>query len=169
MTKARERRHTRIAAALAMALLCHSAFAFAVFSMALALATGLQLGCGTLPAPYGTAANLLLVLQFPLVHSFLLSVRGRPWLHRLSPVGHGRTLALSTYVMLGSGQLLLAFWAWTPTGTVWHTPHGVLGAVQYALFALAWLFLVVALRDAGLPVQSGAAGWWALLRDRPVA
>ena len=159
----------RILAAVAMAILCHTAFALAVGSMALALATGLQLGRGDLPGAFGALGNLLLVLQFPLVHSFLLSARGRPWLVRLSPVGHGRALALSTYVMAGSAQLLLTFWAWTPTGIVWHAPSGATGIAQYALFAGAWLFLVKALWDAGLGVQSGAAGWWALLRGRSVA
>jgi protein-S-isoprenylcysteine O-methyltransferase Ste14 len=156
------------AAALVMALLCHTAFLAAVGSMGTALATGLQLGRGTLPGAWGWLANLLLVLQFPLVHSFLLSARGRPWLQRLSPVGHGRTLAITTYVWLGSLQLLLTFWAWTPSGVVWSQSGGVLGGVRYGLFALSWLFLGKALFDAGLAVQSGLAGWWALLRRRQV-
>jgi len=159
----------RILAALTMGLLCHSVFVLAVVSMGLALATGLQLGRGTLPGALGLLANVLLVLQFPLLHSTLLSRRGRPWVQRLSPVGHGRTLAISTYVMLGSLQLLLSFWCWTPSGIVWHTPHGITGLLQYVLFAGAWLFLVKALSDAGLAVQSGAAGWLALLQNRPVS
>ncbi|MBX3463458.1 MAG: isoprenylcysteine carboxylmethyltransferase family protein [Planctomycetes bacterium] len=152
-----------------MALLCHTAFAAAVASMALALATGLQRGAGRLPGGWGWLANLVLVLQFPLLHSFLLSARGRPWLRLLSPVGHGQTLAPTTYVLTGSLQLLLAFWAWTPSGVVWHAPEGATGALQWGLFGAAWLFLVKALWDAGLGLQSGAAGWWALWRDRPVA
>jgi protein-S-isoprenylcysteine O-methyltransferase Ste14 len=159
---------SRIAAALLMALLVHTLFGLAVGSMALALATGLQLGRGGLDGPASVVANLLLVLQFPIVHSLLLSKRGRPLLQRLSPVGHGRTLAVSTYVLVGSLQLLLTFWAWSPSDVVWHSPAGVAGGLQYALFAGAWLFLVKALWDAGLGLQSGAAGWWALLRNRPV-
>lgn len=159
----------RILAALSMGLLCHSLFVLAVGSMALALATGLQLGQGRLPGALGVAANLLLVLQFPILHSTLLSKRGRPWLQRLSPVGYGRTLTVTTYVMVGSLQLLLTFWAWTPSGVVWHGPAGAGGVLQYALFAGAWLFLVKALWDAGLGLQSGAVGWWALLRGKPVA
>lgn len=159
----------RISQALAMALLCHTSFALAVGSMAFALATGLQQGRGPLTGMSAVAANLLLVVQFPFLHSFLLHQRGRPTLVRLSPVGSGRQLAVSTYVLVGSLQLLLTFWAWSPSGITWHTPHGALGIASYALFAGAWLFLMKALYDAGLGVQSGAAGWWALLRDRPVA
>jgi len=158
----------RIAAAVSMGVLCHAVFLLAVGSMGLALATGLQLGRGTLPGGLGFAADLLLVLQFPLLHSALLSHRGRPWLHRLSPVGYGRTLGPSTYVLLGSLQLLLAFWCWTPSGIVWHTPTGATGGLQYALFGAAWLFLGRALWDAGLGLQSGAVGWWSLLRGTPV-
>jgi len=159
----------RILAAVTMGLLCHSLFVLAVASMGLALATGLQLGRGELPGALGVAANVVLVLQFPLLHSALLGRRGRPWLQRLSPVGYGRTLAISTYVMFGSLQLLLAFWCWTPSGIVWHAPAGTTGVLQYLLFAGAWLFLVKALWDAGLGGQSGAIGWLALLRNRPVA
>ncbi|MCA8951667.1 MAG: isoprenylcysteine carboxylmethyltransferase family protein [Planctomycetes bacterium] len=161
----------RVLAALATALLCHGLFTAAVASMAYALLAGLQIGIGArlgLGDAAGRVANLLLVLQFPLVHSGLLSGRGRRWLVRLSPFGHGSTLAISTYVVIGSLQLLAAFWLWTPSGTVWHEPTGIAGVYQYALFAAAWLFLIKALADAGLAVQSGAAGWWALLRNRAV-
>lgn len=154
--------------ALAMAVVCHTAFAAAVGSMAVALATGLQLGCGPFTGITAVLANLLLVLQFPLVHSFLLSNRGRGWIARLSPFGHGRTLAVSTYTVSASLQLLLTFWGWSPSGVVWHEPTGAYGIAQWCLFGFAWLFLQKALWDAGLAVQSGAAGWWALLRGKPV-
>lgn len=154
--------------ALGMAVLCHGLFVGAVGSMAFALATGLQLGHGPFTGLAAVAANLLLVLQFPLVHSFLLSPRGRGWIARLSPFGHGRTLAVSTYAVSASLQLLLTFWGWSPSHVVWHQPHGPTGVVQWVLFALAWLFLQKALWDAGLAVQSGAAGWWALFRGKPV-
>ena len=158
----------RILAALLMALLCHSMFLLAVGSMALALATGLQLGRGPFTGSAAVVANLLLVLQFPILHSTLLSRRGRGLLQRLSPVGHGRTLAPTTYVLVGSLQLLLAFWAWSPSGIVWGEPRGAIAVLRYSLFGGAWLFLGKALYDAGLGLQSGLAGWWALLRRKPV-
>lgn len=158
----------RKAAALTMAVLCVGAFAFAVGSMAWALATGMQSGLGTLTGWRAPAADALLVLQFPLVHSYLLSHRGRPALQRLSPVGHGKALAVSTFALVASFQLLLTFWAWTPSHVVWHEPRGAFGAVQWFLFGASWLFLNRALYDAGLGVQTGSAGWWALLRGKPV-
>lgn len=158
----------RPAAALAMALMCHTMFLCAVTSMAIALGSGLQIGRGPWHGVPALAADALLIMQFPLVHSFLLSRRGRVVLQRLSPVGHGRTLAASSYALVASLQLLLTFWAWSPTGEVWHRPVGLAGGLQWPLFGCAWLFLVKALGDAGLALQTGAAGWWALLHGRPV-
>ena len=154
--------------ALLMAVLCHGVFALAVGSMAFALATGLRHGAGRLEGAWAFVANVALVAQFPLVHSWLLSGKGRPWLAKLSPFGHGRTLAPSTFAISGSLQLLAAFWLWSPSGVVWHEPSGAIGAAQWAVFGAAWLFLHKALFDAGLALQTGAAGWWALLRGRSV-
>jgi protein-S-isoprenylcysteine O-methyltransferase Ste14 len=161
-------RARRIAAALATAAVLHALFAAAVGSLAFALATGLQWGAGTMSGAWAVAANGLLVLQFPLAHSWLLTARGRALLARLSPFGHGGTLVVSVYAMVASLQLLLAVWAWSPSAIVWHAPHGAVGTVQWVVFGGAWLVLQKALWDAGLALQSGAAGWWALLRGRPV-
>lgn len=158
----------RPTAALATALVVHGLFVFAVASMAWALWSGLQTGRTRFTGASALLVDAALLLQFPLLHSWLLSAAGRRWLPRLSPFGHGRTLAPSVYVMVGSLQLLLVFWCWSPSGLVWHTPHGWTGVLQGALFACAWLFLIVALTNAGLALQTGAAGWWALLRNRPV-
>lgn len=155
-------------AALVTGACAHLLFVAAVASMAWALASGLQSGRGALHGGAALAVNLLLVFQFPLLHSVLLSARGRHLLPRVRAGAHGKKLDLTVYAGLASLQLLLAFWCWSPTGIVWHQPHGVGGGLQWAGFAAAWLFLVKALSDAGLAVQTGAAGWWALWRDRPV-
>lgn len=157
---------SRVRAAV-MALLSHSCFALAVGSMVLALATGMQLGFGRLPQPWAFLGNLLLVLQFPLLHSFLLHVRGRGLLVRLSPVGHGNVLAPTTYAWVASLQLLLTFWLWTPSGTVWRELHGVWAYVAWLPFGAAFAFLHKALVDADLNVQTGAIGWRALWRGQP--
>jgi hypothetical protein len=52
------------AAAVAMAVLTHATFLFAVGSMAVALATGLQRGRGTVPGWLAPLVTTLLVLQF---------------------------------------------------------------------------------------------------------
>jgi protein-S-isoprenylcysteine O-methyltransferase Ste14 len=156
------------AAALATALVLHPTFLFAVGSLAYGLATGMQHGRGTLPGAYAVAGDVLLVAQFPLLHSWLLTPAGRGLLARCSPFGHGPTLAVSGYALVASLQILLTCWGWTPSGVVWHEPHGATGVLQWGAFGGAWLFLKKALWDAGPMLQSGAAGWWALLRGRAV-
>mgnify|MGYP000904109709 FL=1 len=151
-----------------MAVTSLAAFGGAVAAMAVSLATGLQVGLGSVDGGLAIVANLLLVAQFPLLHSWLLGARGRHVVARLSPFGHGRTLASSTYALITSLQLLLVFGLWTPSGIVWHTPTGWLGAAQWIAFVLAWAFLGKAMHDAGLGLQTGAAGWLALWRRHPV-
>lgn len=167
------RRMRRIGIAVGIGLGVHAAFAVAVGSMAWGLATGLQqpLAARSLEpdsAWWAWLDNVLLLAQFPLLHSWLLTRSGQRLLAALMPGGHGRTLAPSTYVVVGSLQLSATFWLWQPSGIVWHQPTGWTGAVQWSLFAAAWLFLVKALYDAGLGLQTGFAGWWALLRGRAV-
>lgn len=154
--------------AITAAIVCHVLFLVAVASMAFALATGMQQGLLCLPWPWAASWNLLLVLQFPLLHSFLLTARGRRVLDHCWPAAMAKTLRPTTYASLASLQLLATFWLWSPTGIVWSEPHGASGAVHLLLFAAAWLFLQKSLWDAGLMLQTGAAGWWALLRDRQV-
>jgi methanethiol S-methyltransferase len=162
------RRGERIVACVA-GLCCHAMFAAAVGSMAWALAHGLQGGFGRLHGTAAVVADLALALQFPLLHSWLLSRRGRRVLTACAPAGTGRTLQPTTYAISASLQLLATFWAWSPIAGEGEPALAELGAMRLLPFALAWVFLQKALLDAGLAMQSGFAGWWALLRGRPVA
>lgn len=148
-------------------LLAHATFAASVGFMALSLWNGLQLGIGPFRGATAVVVDALLVLQFPLVHSFLLSKRGRAVLRAIAPWGAGR-FETTTYSFLASLQLLLAFGLWSPSGVVWHRPEGSLLHAHAALFAVAWVFLVKSLSDAGLALQTGAAGWTAVAQDRAV-
>lgn len=157
----------RRAAALLAAIVCHGSFVAAVGSMAWMLVCGLQDAQGRVPQPWAWPANLLLLLQFPLLHSWLLSRRGRQALGRMVP-WYGRRLVLSAYATSASLQLLLAFWLWTPSGVVLAATAPDLVFVRWCAFGAAWAFLVKALHDAGLGLQTGASGWLAVLRDEPV-
>ncbi|MEM6745431.1 MAG: isoprenylcysteine carboxylmethyltransferase family protein [Pseudomonadota bacterium] len=162
---------SEIRLALIWGALTHGIFGLAALSMLVGLGSGMRLGIGAVPQPWAWAANLLLLLQFPLGHSWFLSRRGRGRLGRLAPGGEaaGRTLATSTYALIASLQLLALFWLWTPSGQVWRAPDG--GALALALvpYAAAWAFLGKASWDAGAEVQSGLLGWFSLLRGiRPI-
>jgi protein-S-isoprenylcysteine O-methyltransferase Ste14 len=156
----------RIALALAVGLVCHVFFAAAILSMAYGMFHGLSRGLGSLPWPWAACANLLLILQFPLLHSLLLTRRGARWLSRLAPGDRGKTLATSTYATIASLQLLALFWLWTPSGVVWWRAEGVSLYLISGLYGLAYVFLGKAIFDAGAELQSGALGWLSLLAAR---
>ncbi|MEM8591938.1 MAG: isoprenylcysteine carboxylmethyltransferase family protein [Pseudomonadota bacterium] len=158
----------RIATALSYGALTHSAFALGVGSMVVAMGFGMQLGQGPFEGPLAWVANLLLLLQFPLGHSFFLTGPGRRWLAALSPAtgDHGKTLATTTYALIASLQLVLLFWGWSPSGVTWWQAEGQALVAIVALYAAAWGFLGLAILNGGPLLQSGALGWIALLRNK---
>ena len=109
----------RIVLALAFGAAVHLVFAAAVLAMILAMYFGMSRSLGALPWPYALLANAILLLQFPVVHSLLLTGPGMRWLARLVPGPHGGTLSTTTYAIIASCQLLFLFVFWTPSGVVW--------------------------------------------------
>jgi protein-S-isoprenylcysteine O-methyltransferase Ste14 len=146
-----------------MGLLNHGTFLVAVTAMLCGLFDGLSSGRGPFTGWSAWLANTLLVLQFPLLHSFLLTARGRALMARLFG-RHGRTLAPTTYTWSAALQILAVFALWSPSGVVWWEPHGAWLVAHTALFLSAWLFLLRALYDGGMGLQTGSIGWLALLR-----
>ncbi len=159
----------RVAFALGLGALCHSLFAAGVLAMIVAMFFGLSESLGTVPWPWAVLANAALIVQFPLVHSVLLTSPGGRLLARLIPGPHGQTLATTTYAMIASAQLLTLFALWTPSGIVWWRADGAMFWGITAAYAASWLILLKASFDAGAEVQSGALGWMSLMaRIRPV-
>ncbi|MCX7288272.1 MAG: isoprenylcysteine carboxylmethyltransferase family protein [Rhodobacterales bacterium] len=159
----------RIALALGLGALCHALFAAGVLAMIVAMFFGLSESLGTVPWPMAALANGLLIVQFPLAHSLLLTGPGGRLLSRLIPGPHGATLATTTYAIIASAQLLALFALWTPSGIVWWRAEGAVFWAVTAAYATSWLILLKASFDAGAEVQSGALGWMSLLaRIRPV-
>ena len=161
----RYRRTDRLLAVL-YGVACHGTFAVAIAAMIAGLYTGLQIGRGPFTGSAAVLANGLLVLQFPLLHSALLTRPGRRRLARLAPRRLARDLQPTTYACVASVQVLLTFVAWSPSGTVWWTAMGTPLLVWSGMFALAWILLLKAMIDAGLGVQTGFAGWSAVARGR---
>ena len=156
----------RRAWALAYGIACHGTFALAVSILARQLFVGMEGGMGRLDGALAFAANALLVAQFPLLHSLLLSTRGRPWLSRMAPPGLGRRLGTTTFALISALQIFLTCALWSPMHVVVWSP-GETGRVLLVLAcAGAWMFLGKALWDAGLGLQTGFIGWSAVWRDR---
>ncbi len=156
----------RIVLAYGIGALCHAVFAAAVLAMIAALFFGMSESLGRVPEPWRWWANAALLVQFPLMHSVLLSGPGGRVLARLAPAGTGRVLSTTTYAIIASAQLLALFALWTPSGVVWWRADGAAFWVLAGANAAAWLFLVKASWDAGAEVQSGALGWMSLAADR---
>jgi protein-S-isoprenylcysteine O-methyltransferase Ste14 len=155
--------------ALVAGVVCHVSFTAAIVLMVVSLYFGLAHGAGPFHGATAIAANALLVVQFAVLHSALLTERGARWLARLAPLGLGRDLATTTFATIASWQLLLTFGAWSPIGPVWWQPRGA-AWIPFALaYAASWGFLLKAMRDAGLSVQSGFLGWGSVVRGRAPA
>ncbi len=156
----------RKATALFFGALCHTCFAVGVATMVVMMFFGMSLSFGRLESPWSWMANAALLGQFPIMHSFLLTDTGRGVLARLAPRGTGVALATTTYVTIASLQIFALFALWSPTGVIWWQAEGTNLALMSALYASAWLLLGKAMADAGLSLQSGLLGWWALLRNK---
>jgi protein-S-isoprenylcysteine O-methyltransferase Ste14 len=151
------------ALAVVLGIGCHLAFAVAVAAMIAGLHEGLSLGRGRFVGAAAWAANTLLALQFPLLHSALLTPRGQRWLGR-TPLG--RDLATTSYVGIASLQLALVFALWSPLDVSPLRLAGPWRAGSEAAFAGSWALVMVSMRDAGLDLQLGFLGWGAVARGR---
>ncbi|MEM6663349.1 MAG: isoprenylcysteine carboxylmethyltransferase family protein [Pseudomonadota bacterium] len=159
----------RIALAIGMGVTCHLIFTGAVLAMMAAMFFGMSESFGTVPWPWAGFVNALLIIQFPLAHSLLLTGPGGRLLARLIPGPHGATLSTTTFAIIASVQLFLLFAFWTPSGIIWWQAEGLLFWVICAAYAASWLLLAKASFDAGAEVQSGALGWMSLMaRVRPI-
>ncbi len=152
--------------ALSYGVVCHISFAFGVLTMMAAMYFGMSRSLGAVPAPWTWFANVALLVQFPLVHSLLLTTRGRRLLGRLAPMGAGSTLSTTTYAAISAAQVFLLFAFWSPTGIIWWQAGGATLVMMSVLYATAWLLLGKSMADAGLDLQTGSLGWVALFRGR---
>jgi protein-S-isoprenylcysteine O-methyltransferase Ste14 len=152
----------------AYGMACHILFAVGVGSMILVMFTGMSASLGTVSRPACFVANAFLLLQFPVLHSWLLTSSGSRALSHLAPAGLGSALATTTYGAIASAQVALLFLAWSPSGVVWWTAQGAALGVISALYLASWLVLGKAIIDAGFAYQVGLLGWRAVACDVPV-
>ena len=155
----------RIALALVFGAVVHVIFAIAVIAMVIAMFFGMSESLGTVPYPYAIAVNALLVLQFPIAHSVLLSGPGVRFLAKLVPGPHGKTLSTTTFAIIASMQLFLLFAFWTPSGIVGWRAEGWGFWALCSAYGASWLLLMKASWDAGAEVQAGALGCITLMKN----
>lgn len=154
--------------ALLYGLACHSLFGCAVLSAMWGMYHAMLGGRVSLPTGWAVAWDSLLLLQFPLLHSFLLSAGGGRWLTRLAPTEVARDLTTTVFTLVASAQLLLLYLAWAPVGPLWWQAEGWLRVAFTLLYLGSWAFLGKAMGDAGMAIQTGFLGWSAVFKgERP--
>lgn len=156
---------TRILALL-VGFVCHISFFVAVGLMFQGLYGGMSVAIGTLHGWLAVVGDLLLVVQFPLVHSLLLSASGRTFLAKLFPGDLGRQLVSTTFVLVASLQLIVLFTLWSPLDEWQWESSGIVKEIWVVAYWSAWLFLSIAMYQAGLATQMGYMGWWAVVRGK---
>lgn len=157
-------RHKLIAYSLGIA--CHLTFVLAIGAMAYMLATGLTSGILPIGGPYGRWINILLLIQFPVFHSFFLTSAGTKILLAPFPREIGKDLITTTYAFVSSIQLLIVFLFWTPVQTAWFVPSGTVLLPWMLVYGLSWLILVKALSEAGISMHTGALGWRSVVNGK---
>ncbi len=161
--------HFHVPVAVFYGLVCHTLFCLAIASIVIVMGSGMTLSFGSAPYPLSWLINTVLLLQFPIAHSLLLSDRGRKWFRYLAPPDFARDLAPTIYVIIASAQISLLFMVWTSSGVIWWQATGWAFYGMLIPYAAAWVLLAISIVNAGVGLQSGFNGWWAVLRNRPVA
>jgi hypothetical protein len=155
--------------ALVYGVLCHGLFTLAVVVMIYEMFFGLSRSWGAFHAPWSWIGNGAFLLQFPIAHSFLLARPGKVVLRGMAPAGLGSDLSSTSYVIVASLQIILLFGWWSPSGAIWWQARGAMLPGMIILYSGGWLLLLKSMFDAGIALQIGSLGWWAVLRNmRPV-
>ena len=92
--------------ALIYGLVSFALFVTSVVVMMVSLYHGLSTGFVSLSGVSAWAVNVLLLMQFALGHSWLLSEKGRRFMTKLAPLGLGKPLSTTIFAGLASIQLL---------------------------------------------------------------
>jgi 2-polyprenyl-6-methoxyphenol hydroxylase-like FAD-dependent oxidoreductase/protein-S-isoprenylcysteine O-methyltransferase Ste14 len=152
--------------ALIYGLVSFALFVASVVMMMISLYRGLSTGFVALSGALAWTLNVLLILQFALGHSWLLSEPGRRFMTKLAPLGLGKPLSTTIFAGLASIQLLLVFLLWSPSAVIWAAPEGWALNLLTAAYCGSWLLLGKSMSDAGLEIQMGFLGWLSVWTNR---
>ena len=146
-------------------LFCHGIFVAAGLLMFFTLFFGFSTQITPFEKFSGLTVNIILLLQFPLLHSFLLSKKGKMFLRLFYSRRFSGKLDTTIYATIASAQLFLLFFFWKPSGILLWKAEGVFYILLTFCYLLGWLLLTVSSFQAGLSVQTGALGWVSVFRN----
>lgn len=151
--------------AISLGITCHLLFLGAVSLMAWSIFYGMTKAVSPIGGEVGRYLNLLLLFQFPIVHSILLTKNGQNFLRSLTFNRFGYDLNTTWFALFSSLQLSLVFIFWTPSAGHAISPHGLTLTLWGAVYAGSWLLLAKTMFDAGLALQLGSLGWMAVAKE----
>lgn len=151
--------------AIIYALICHGVFAVSGALMCFTLFFGFSNQISSLEQYSGITSNIILLLQFPILHSFLLSQKGKFFLRLFYSKKFVGKLDTTIYATIASVQLFLLFFFWKPSGILLWKAEGIVYILLTLVYLLGWLLLTVSSFQAGLGVQTGALGWTSVFRN----
>lgn len=155
--------------ALVYGLVSHALFLASVVVMFCSLYNGLHFSLLHLHGGTAALVDVLLIVQFAVGHTLLLSAQGRRFMAHLAPFGLGPVLSTTIFAGLASVQLLVTFLLWSSSDTVWWVPHGMFKAGLTLLYGVSWILLAKSMSDAGLDTQIGIIGWRSVWRgEKPI-
>ena len=147
---------------------CHIIFVISGICMFWVLYNGFTVSLGSVRQPLSIVINIFLLLQFPILHSFLLTNSGRRVLRFFAPRNYAKTLETTIYATIASIQLLLLFLLWTPSEIIIYDLQYPFNVLNSLLFILGWVLLGISSIQAGYKVQTGSLGWISMyLSEKP--
>ena len=147
-------------------LMCHGIFLIAGAVMFSTILTGFQFSVGALEGLSAVAINFLLLIQFPIGHSFFLSKRGMRVLEIFAPKSYAKTLRTTIYATIASMQLILLFSLWSFSGVfVWQIEMPA-NLIMILLNLASWALLSISSIQAGYKVQTGSLGWTSVYQGK---
>jgi len=152
--------------AFALGLFCHLMFISAVGLMSWSIFYGMTKSIYPIGGDLGRYFNLVLLVQFPLFHSMLLTKNGQSFLRLLTLNKFGYDLNTTWFALISSAQLLFVFVFWTPSSGYTFSAQGMVLFVWGMIYFASWILLAKSMYDASLPLQLGALGWMAVSKGK---
>ena len=149
-------------------IVCHVTFVISGLCMFWVLYNGFTVSLGSVSYPLSIIINILLLLQFPILHSFLLTNSGRRVLRFFAPTKYADTLETTIYATIASIQLLVLFLLWSPSNILIYDLKYPFNVLNFLFFILGWILLGISSFQAGYKVQTGSLGWTSMfLSEKP--
>ncbi len=145
--------------ALFYGIVCHGFFILAGSLMFFSLYFGMSFKLSNFNFQYPILINLLLLIQFPFFHSFLLSKKGKFILRGFYSKTFENKLDTTIYASIASVQLFLLFFLWQPSGVTILKLNGILFYFFSSIYLIGWILLSLSSFQAGYKVQTGSLGW----------